>query len=750
MSRNWSILATGSFAVCNVFAGSAHAQASISEAATDGNATPEIIVTAQKRAQSIQKVPIAISAISSDDLERRQIQNITSLSSVAPNLQISRMPEADANPQVSIRGSVSINPDQLQVGQPVGLYVDGVYVGGGAGSLFDLVDLERIEILRGPQGTLYGRNTLAGAVNLIARRPSGELSGSASLDVGNLDLRTLRLKADLPKAGIVSLSGAYRRERRDGWMTIDVRDPSAPPNAPGGSSQLGYRHSDAARIAALFDFAPNFNALYTFDISKSKLATPSQLYRTNPLFWSSIGLGVFNDRASTDRQRAGLSNFSNVTSTNVMGHALTATWNLGGVDLKSITSFRKVKQRAGGIDLDKSELDIVHEPPHELTYRQWSQELQAVGQLGPLNYVFGLYYFGDKGFRHLDLSFFFDTGRTTETTHTSVDSYAAYGQVEYAVTDRLKLTAGYRYNKEKQRTESLINSSPVDGVTKSSKGTPLFIASYDLAHDVNVYAKYSQGFKAGYTWQTNILVGLPGQIKPETQTTYEAGLRSQFLNRAVTLNVTTFLNKKRDLQLTVFAPTTGGGVATGFRNAGKATQWGIEVEGAVRPMDWLTLQANYGYLHSKYDTFIDNQIDVADNRAFIHAPKHTLSFSMDALLMKREWGKLRYNMSYNYSSSFYTYAYQLAGSGPAFDPTQAVAGNSRVGAAGFINARLALSDIRVGDGARPNAEVALWVNNLTNKDQVENFIDFGPSFGGLETAFFNDPRTYGVTLGFKF
>jgi iron complex outermembrane receptor protein len=290
----------------------------------------------------------------------------------------------------------------------------------------------------------------------------------------------------------------------------------------------------------------------------------------------------------------------------------------------------------------------------------------------------------------------------------------------------------------------------VEGVTKSSKGTPLFIASYDIARDINVYAKYSQGFKAGYTWQTNILVGLPGQIKPETQTTYETGVRSQFLDRAVTLNVTGFLNKKRDLQLTVFAPTTGGGVATGFRNAGKATQWGIEIESTVRPTNWLTLQANYGYLHSKYDEFIDNLVNVASNRAFIHAPKHTVSLSMDALLLQRDWGKVRYNMSYNYSSSFYTYAYQLARSGPSFDPTQAVAENSRVRGAGFLNARLALSDIRIGNGAQPNAEVALWVNNLTNKDHVENFIDFGPGFGGLTTAFFNDPRTYGVTLGLKF
>src|SRR5262249_33968619 len=175
----------------------------------------EVIVTAQRREEKLQDVPIAVSAFGSDQLQSRGISNISELGSLAPNVQISTATADNTGAQIAIRGAAEINP-ALFWDPTVGIYLDGVYIGKTLGSVFDLVDLERVEVLRGPQGTLYGRNTLAGAINLITRAPSGELSGHADVRLGDYNLRVAEASLDLPQVGIARISIGARRELRDG------------------------------------------------------------------------------------------------------------------------------------------------------------------------------------------------------------------------------------------------------------------------------------------------------------------------------------------------------------------------------------------------------------------------------------------------------------------------------------------------------------------------------------------------------
>ncbi|MDY0066792.1 MAG: TonB-dependent receptor, partial [Steroidobacteraceae bacterium] len=184
----------------------------------------EIIVTAQKREQLLQDVPIAISAISSDQIEARGIDNLLDLKALAPNLMVSRYPNSNVVSQVAIRGGVTVN-GAMYWEPSTGLYMDGVYLGKAVGSVFDVVDAERIEVLRGPQGTLYGRNTMAGAVNLITRAPSGEFKGSASLEVGNYGHHVEKLSVDLPQIGIARMSFGVRSENRDGLVNLTPGSP---------------------------------------------------------------------------------------------------------------------------------------------------------------------------------------------------------------------------------------------------------------------------------------------------------------------------------------------------------------------------------------------------------------------------------------------------------------------------------------------------------------------------------------------
>jgi iron complex outermembrane receptor protein len=268
-----------------------------------------------------------------------------------------------------------------------------------------------------------------------------------------------------------------------------------------------------------------------------------------------------------------------------------------------------------------------------------------------------------------------------------------------------------------------------------------------------LYAKYAEGFKSGgfngehgdlgSSTAANI-AEVKTPFRPEKQKTYELGMKTNFANGRGQLNTALFLNKIDDLQLSIFTAT--GAAASVIRNAGKATTSGFEMEVSYAPTSALRLQASYGYLSAKYDEFIDGGVNVANNRAFVHAPKNSLSLSVDWLMAQTAWGPLRLQSDYAFTDAFYTYPFQLQSSGANYNPNAAVAGNTRVQSNGMLNGRLILNDIKTSAG---KMQVSLWGRNLTNTNHIENFIDFGPGFGNLTQAYFNQPRMVGVSAALK-
>lgn len=224
-------------------------------------ALEEIIVTAQKREERLQDVPLSITAISGAQLEARGIDGIEGLNALAPNLAFKTNPTSNLASTVSLRGSSSSQP-AIWMDPLVGLYVDGVYIGKSQGSVFDVIDMERVEILRGPQGTLFGRNTEGGAVSIVTRKPSGQWSGSASLDFGNLGRSVARVALDLPRFGIASISLGYRKEDQDGWAK----------NATG--PDMGRKNNEVYRVAAQFDVSDAFVVNYSYDHSDARDTPP--------------------------------------------------------------------------------------------------------------------------------------------------------------------------------------------------------------------------------------------------------------------------------------------------------------------------------------------------------------------------------------------------------------------------------------------------------------------------------------------
>lgn len=733
--------------------------------ADDGDVA-EVVVTAQRREEKLQDVPVSVTAFSSDQIESRGIGNVADLSALAPGLQISKTPSNTTISQISIRGITQINP-AIYWDPAVGIYVDGVYIGKAQGSIFDVVDLAAVEVLRGPQGTLYGRNTLAGAINLRTRAPSGVFGGTASIEMGNYNSLVQKASVDLPQWGIARISIGARSERRDGW--VDTARTSS-------VDQLNNRHNDAIRLAADFDLAPTVRAEYRFDKSNvDQTNNFDQLYRLEPLGLFYPGddqnpagpladfYPVLAAYASQDREKRADIDAPSFEQSRVLGHSLTLSWNIGDNHvLKSITGYRRLEWN-DSLDIDGSPYDVVF-TQRFTDYDQTSEDLQLIGAQSDFQYVAGIYYFEDDGSTSNPQSLLFGGAQFDSQYATKTAAWAGYGQVDYKPIDPLTLTAGVRYTREKKELDRLLgvrgsSTDPYfylipDGTHAEktfSATTPAASVAWRFNENVNVYARYAEGFKSGgfngeYSNtsppqdQPNINVEeTQTPFKPEKQKSYEVGAKTTWLDGKALFNVTLFDNKLEDLQASIFLGGAQSAAGTVVRNAGEATVQGIELEFAWQMTRNVQLRGNYAYLDAEYDKFIDGGVNVADNRAFVHAPENSYNLMLDSVLWRADWGKLRGIVDYAYTDSIYTYPYQLEQT----NPNAQLASNSEVDAIGIVNARLGFGDVRLSDSA--TGDLYFWVRNLTDEDEASNFIDFGPGFGNLTVANFVEPRTFGIS-----
>ena len=706
--------------------------------AADETEIEKIIVTAQKRAERLQDVPIAISALSAAQIEARGITNLLDLSTLAPNLQVSKYPTSNVTSQVSLRGAVTFN-GAMYWDPSVGMYLDGVYLGKAVGSVFDVVDIERIEVLRGPQGTLYGRNTMAGAINIITRKPSGILSGSVGLEIGNYGAHTEKISLDLPRMGIASVSLGLRSEKRDGLVKTTAGSPVG---------ELDTRDKISARLAAVLDFTPDFQVDYRYDYTRVHQEPPhSQLYRLTASAGPMVGMMPY---VAQDWQKTVGIDYPSWERLYLRGHGLTMSWKLDANNtLKSITS-RRTLANDDSFDLDGTPL-LIANGARIADYTQRSQELQWIGNTDRLNYVFGLYYYKDSGYTVNPHVFYF--GTDSSQYGYGADARSLYGQLDYKATDQWTVSAGARRTHETKtgsRFKSITGFGSaipyVDGEASFNATTPMVSAAFKVNERMNVYGKYSEGFKSGgFQGEAGTADEAKIPFKPEKQKTYELGVKMSSADGRMQLNAAVFKNDIQDLQISRFTGLPGISV---IRNAGKAEVTGLELEGTYVPADGLRLQLGYGYLDGKYKEFMEapaaNQpiANVADNRAFPHAPKHTFNMSVDARLGLSPLGLWRGMADYSYTSSFYGYPYQLT----QVDPSRQLAENSKVKGYGLLNLRLMLSNIPVGGPG--SADFSLWVKNAANKMQPVNFIDFGPGFNNMTTAFYLQPRTFGASFNY--
>lgn len=718
----------------------------------------EVVVTAQKREQSLQQTPIAISSLSSAAIERQDIRDVKSLNGLVPNMRLASPPTASTGSTVNIRGAVTINP-ALTLESTVGMYLDGIYLGKSVGSVFDVADLERVEVLRGPQGTLYGKNTLGGAINLVTKQPTGEFGGDFKLTMGNYGLMGGRLSLDLPAlgtigegAGKLSTKIVISRTTRDGFYTN--RDSDLPLAEPASGRDFGNVNSTSGRFVALWQPTESIDVQYAYDASRiDQRPQFFQINRLDPALQPSLGQFASASRLSSGSQNDALHDRADVD-----GHSLIASWNLGDtgilgdVTLKSLSGYRQV-DALDEQDWDGSPYPLLHSG-RDMTYRAVSQEFQMLGETDSVNYVLGLYYFKESGHvlnpQELTL-----IGVPPMDSRYGLDNkaWAAFTQVEWTppiLDERLTITAGARYTREDKSIDRYLNVGGFTVVPESSfdkdygNFSPALTLSYQLTYDLNVYAKVAKGWKAGvFNAESGTLAELNSPVKEETVTSYEVGVKSKWFDNRLQANLAAFWDKHKDMQISVFHQTE-----SLFSNAGAATIKGLELEVTALPFDNLEISLGYGYTDADYSEYMDmcrptpsgrticdghpagQPFDAKNVNKFPYTPKNTANLGVQ-YNQPLPVGEALARVDWIYTDNYVLYP----------DPFNYE--NTSVHAYQLVNARLGWEKVPVADA---QLAVSMWVKNLTDKRYRASALEWGP----LTSVHYGDPRTFGVDVSVKF
>lgn len=681
------------------------APADTKKSATEAMELQEIVVTAERVSRPLQKTPIAVTAFTLQDLEVNRVSSLPDLMDKVPSVQLRPFAGNRASPNMYIRGMGSTDA-QTTKDPAVTVYIDGVVVGRAPGLAADVADLERVEVLRGPQGTLYGRNTTAGAINFITVKPEKDFSFEQQLTAGNYDLFSTRTRVNVPLSDTLFTRLAYMHSTNAGW--VENHNSTL-------TNQVNYNKEDKEAIKWAFRLlaTDRFTADYSMDQSKIiygnqfwQLASDPRMTVVNP----SKGLMPSNVKVS--------------------GHNLTLAWDFGGPVLKSITAYRKMDfwSFANYTDVFVST---------SLTNQdQISQEFQLIGDAMDkrINYVAGLFFYKEKAYE----SSLADYGPTLKD-YWSIDaqshSKALFGQVTWTppmLSDRLRLTLGLRDTQDsREATKNYINavffpsnSGKVIPVSKDfSKTNGSLTADYAFTNAVNGYAKVSTAYRAGGFNSRSTVPGFQQGFGPENVRATELGLKSDLWDKRLRLNVAAFVNKYSDMQVDQSRTPSQ---FTDTLNAGKATVKGQEVEATAILTEGLTAKLFYSHLDGKYGSYLDNGVDLSSVKVMSATPKGAGGLGLKYSTNKLSLGKLSFDLDYTWTDDYYS----------GVNPNTLNRGYN------LWNARMQLADIKAAKGT---VRVAGWVKNIADKTYTMSTIMIRAL-----SSYYGEPRTVGLDLTYDF
>ena len=742
----------------------------------------EVVVTARRREESLQNVPIAVTAFSGDALERQGATDITDLSDVTPNVTLETSRGTNTTLTAFIRGVGQQDPVAgFEAG--VGLYLDDVYLNRPQAAVLDIYDVERIEVLRGPQGTLYGRNTIGGAIKYVTRRLAADPTLSVRANLGTDEQADLIISGSTPLSQEVRIGASAARLSRDGFGQ----------NLNNGLDNYN-RDIWAARGTIEIEPTPNFFVRVSGDYSKDN-SDPRNGHRLIPglLSGAPVLADVFDTRAGLNSPRQEIEAY---------GGAFRAEIRLGDVTLRNIMAYRQDVSHAP-IDFDSlpaADVDV----PAIYRNRQFSNEFQLLFTGGPLQGVMGAYYLDANANNVFDVILATTNpvglpGLTASTFgDVDTETWAIFGDFTYDLTSRLQLSLGGRYTHDSRsavviRANYLNGPSPALGgngtqlgaLTSNFQGEATFSeftprASLSFRPDDNntIYASWSRGFKGGGFDPRGLSTAAPDLngngvreaseiydyflFEPERVTSYEVGYKANMFDRRLRLAIAAFYADYEDVQV----PGSVGAVINGVptfvgvtTNAGAASFKGVEIEAFANLLrasngSRLNFSGTLGYLDAQYDEFITNipgqgPVDVADFRRIQNTPRWTLSGTLD-FTTPAAGGELSASTTLSYRSKtfqFETPSPYLDQPGYALWDAHLVWTSADSRYTIGIHAKNILNEEYITSGYQ-----FLSTNAVTG---VPNLTPGGnpiPTLGreGIATAFYGNPRQVFLSVGINF
>jgi len=733
----------------------AFAEGVAEEQASDATVDPnEIIVSARRRDETLQDTPIAITAVNAAMIENKAAINLGDLMGAAPNLIITNQNSGAAAANLSIRGLTYADIEKSQ--EPtVGVVVDGIFIGTSTGQYFDFFDIEQIEVLRGPQGTLFGRNTIGGVINIRRSRPTGEFGAKIEASYGRFNTLATRAVINVPLAGeTLAAKVFYFHNEADGWYK------QAQTGKPRGFSN-NENYGGSLQFKAP---GGNFDALITVEQQEQKMdPVVAEITKTGELFCTFIPANECNRNQTTDIYTVfGLPNVSLYKAPSVTGEM---NLDLGAVKLTSVTGWRKMTETQTQ-DFDGSTADLYYVLRNQ-TYDQFSQELRAAGKIGDtFDYVVGGYYFRSKyQLQQWTRLFAFNPNIAPEVFDTNpqlvngkTTSYAFFGDFNWQFADQWRLSFGGRFTRDRKSLRNAFGGVQIgQGSGTFKKFTPKVGIDFRPNDDMMLYASWSRGFRSGgFSPRAGSPVSASRPYQPETVDSYEVGGKFELFDSKLQFNVAAFYSKYKDLQQNnnLFCAVCATQNETVTSNVGSATIKGLELDFTARPAEGLRITGSLGLLDSKFKGFVVGGISPVtglvipfdfSNNDLIYNPDVTASIAAD-YEVPTSFGKVVANVGYRYIGRYDQQISTNTLTGNLTTGTVVVTGNDprvRTDPQGLLDASLS-ARFTIADDTE--AYLTVFGRNLANDKGMTH----GFTVGGLWSfATAREPRTYGVTLGIK-
>jgi iron complex outermembrane receptor protein len=609
-----------------------------------GTQLEELIVTASRRDETIRETPTAVSAFGGASLAKAQIADLSDLAPMTPNVQISSL---NTTSNVTIRG---IGNSQVTAGSDPGvaLHFDGAYLAQSGLVTSTFLDINRVEVLRGPQGTLFGRNATGGAINILPNLPTAQLSYGANGTLG-ADPTLVRTSAFV--SGPLDSAGEWR-----GRLSLQQDynagfERNLSPNGPrrldgqntySGRAQLQWMPSQTftARLELESQTAnDNGSAFYLFGTPDPKQPLPAQL----------VGSPTGNPDKHTAYANVGARKLSSQLA------LLTTDWEIGGGDLKTSYSFNQTKEFTN-LEDDGTQIAFASAIFHQHAHQNYAEVLYASDASKAFNFVVGANYFQEQFFQDISVAISFIPVPVNLRGNVGTESYAAFGHAQYAFSPSGKIFAGVRYSHDSKSIDDFNNF--VGSLSQSkdwAKVTYEVGLTYDLSQSVTGYAKYATGYKSGGFSSGS----LAPAFNPETDKNMEVGLKGTYFDGALQANLAAFHTKYDNLQVNQII-----GVSSAVTNAAKATIDGAEVELVGRFTPHFRIEANGAYLDGRFDKFLTQDssrpalgtLNLAGNR-LPDAPRFTtsaglyydlpISSGLITFSGRYDWKALRYFSEFN-------------------------------------------------------------------------------------------------------